>query len=116
MLSGKVLCLKSRADLLACIAGIPFVHDVAEGSKLVIPLERINVIVQRDQASVILTEDFHISAYLQVIPSEAGHILNDAGLNVSFPHLINHGLKARAIKPSAGDPIIGEMPEHGHAV
>ena len=98
MLAGKVLCLKSGANFFTGVARIPLVHDVPEGCEFIIPLQCVHIIVQSDQTGVVLAEDFHIRADLQVIPSESGHVLDDASLDVPCLHLVNHRLKARTVK------------------
>jgi hypothetical protein len=116
MLSGKVFCLKSRTDLLTGISGVPLIHDIAEWRELVIALHGIHVVIQGDQAGTALAEHFHICADLQIVSSEAGHILDNAGRDVSGSDLIDHGLKAWAVETGSGDPVIGKMPEDTHTV
>ena len=76
----------------------------------------IDIIVQGDQAGIVLPEDFHIRPDLKVIPSEARHILDDTGFNIPLPHLIDHALKCRAVESGAGDSSIHIVSENCHPV
>lgn len=116
MLTGEIPGLETGADLLAGIPGIPFVHDVPEGSELIIPFVGINVVIERNQPDTVLTEQFHIDADLKIVSSEAAHILNAYNGNLAFLDRRDHSLKTGTIEACAADAVIGIMDNVGESM
>ena len=108
MFSGKVLCLKSGADLLGSIPRVLFIHDIAEGRKLIVTLQSIHVIIQRNQAGIVLSKHFYIGADLKIIPSEAGHIFDD--FRVDLNHFLCLPTPSKLPHPSAQRRPPGDLP------
>ena len=116
MLPGKVLCLKRRADFLAGVTGVPLVHDISERSKLIVPFESVHAVVQGNQPGIVLPQHFHIGADLQIITTEAAHVLYDNDrYSVSFD-FSNHLLKARSVELRTRDTIIRKVDAVGKTV
>ena len=96
-------------DLLGRVPRIPFVHDVAEGSEVIISIESIHAVIDGNQADPFLSEHLHDLADFQVVTAHSAHILDANCSDVSFVDLIHHGHKARTVEAGAGDPVVGEV-------
>ena len=75
------------ANFFAGVFGIPFIDDIAEGSKLVVAL-----------GAVFGEHDLRIHTHLQIITSETRHILDDNTLDKACLNICNHLLKAWAVE------------------
>ena len=116
MLTGQVPGLETGADLLAGVPGVPLVHDIPEGSKLVIPFIGIHVVIERDQPDTVLSKHLHIDTDLKIVTSEAAHILDAYNGNLAFLDRRDHSLKTGTVEACAADPVIGIMDNVGESM
>ena len=113
MLSREILCLIRGSYLLAGIAGVPFVHDIAKGRELVIALCRVHGVIEGNQPDAVLSERLCVNADLQIISAESAHILDTDYANITGLNLVHHCHKAGAVKAQTGDTVIGEVDDVG---
>ena len=116
MLTGQVPGLETGADLLAGVPGVPLVHDIPEGSKLVISFIGIHVVIERDQPDTILPEQFHIDADLKIVTPEPAHVLDAYNGDLTFFDCGDHSLKTGTVEACAADSVIGIMDNIGESM
>ncbi|ETO98524.1 hypothetical protein HMPREF1495_1318 [Lachnoanaerobaculum sp. MSX33] len=109
MLTGISFCQKCGFDLFTGISRIPFVHDIAERGKVIIPTKAINPIVQGNQTDVTLPKHFHELTNLKIITAHTAHIFDYDGTYIPGFNFFHHGYEARSIKPGAGYSVIRKM-------
>ena len=108
MLSAGSLLTEAGANLLAGIAGIPFVEQVADGVEAVaVAAFAVHAIVDGDEPHVIAGKDqLRVLANGQIISAEAGHILDDPAANSSLLDQFKSLLHGRAVEVGAGVAVI----------
>ena len=116
VLAGLAFGLKGGADFLAGVTGIPLVHDVAEGGKIIVPTKAVHAVIQGNQPDILLPQQFHDLTDLQIVTSQPGHIFDYDRLHMTCFHFCHHCVKAGTVKSGAGNAVIGEVGRAGKAV
>ena len=71
-------------DFLACVLGVPFVHNVFERNKIVVAVYAVVAVVYGDKSHVVLRkQNFRVHSDLNVITSKTAHILDYHGFNLA---------------------------------
>ena len=109
VLSSFALCLKGGADFFARILGIPFVHDITKRQEIIIALQSIGSVINRDQTHIFLSEHLHDLPDLQIVPAQARHVFYKDCSNISVFDLSHHFKECGTIKAGARYPIVCEM-------
>ena len=109
MFSGLALGLEHGFDFAACVTKIVFVHDVAEGSEVVLSTKAVNSVVYGNQANALLPQQFHDLSDLEVIPADPAHVLYIDAVHVPGFNFLQHCHESGTVEPTAAHPVIGEM-------
>ena len=98
-------------DFVACVFGIPFVHNIQKRSKVIIrSVVTVNTVVNCKETDIFLwKQNFRIKTYLQIISPQSAHILNNQGFYISCFNFFYQRLKARAIEIYTRKSVIGKM-------
>ena len=104
--------------LPAGVTGVKFVHDVQKWGEVVISLLiAVDTVVDGDKPDALISEhDIGVEANLEIVTSEAAHVLDNDGGHVPGLYLGNHGLEAVPVKGRAAHSIVREVPDIGEAV
>lgn len=84
-------------------------HDVAEGSEVVLSTEAVNSVVYGNQANALLPQQFHDLSDLEVIPADPAHVLYIDAVHVPGFNFLQHCHESGTVEPTAAHPVIGEM-------
>src|SRR5690554_7094492 len=102
------LGFEHSTDFLASILSVPFINNVKKRCKVTVCLVyTINTVVNSNESYICFRKhNLSIIAYFEVIPAEAGHILNDNRSDSTGLYICNHAVKGWPIKSCTADPII----------
>ena len=102
-------------DLVAGVPAVELVHDVEKGREVILlGLGAVDTVVDGDEPHTLVREhDLGIEADLEIVPSEAAHVLDDDRADVARLDLLHHGGEAGAVKIDAAVAVVGEVPEVG---
>lgn len=87
-------------DLVAGILGIPFVHDIQEGSEVILHrIGAVHIVVDCNEAHTLVGEhDLSVETNLKVVSSKAAHVLHDDGRDVTGLDFLQHFVECRTIE------------------
>ena len=107
-LTRLALCLEHRTDFLAGVLGIKLVENVDERGQIAFLLiGAVHTVVDGDEADIRLRECYlGVEADLQVITTQAAHVLDDDRSDAACIHLSNHALEVRSVEGCAAVPVI----------
>ena len=95
------------AHLAADVLGVPLVHDVPEGRKIIVTLVAVHTVVYSNKADVVLWKiGVGVISHLQIITSQPGHILYDHGGHITGLYILQHLLEAGAVEICPGVAVI----------
>ena len=105
-------------DLVAGVPAVELVHDVEKGREVVLlGLGAVDAVVDGDEPHALVGEhDLGVEAHLEIVPSEAAHILDDDRADVARLDLPHHGGEAGAVEIDAAVAVVGEVPEVGKSL
>ena len=87
------------SDFTGNIPGVPLVHNVAEGSKLIFTLGAVHTVIDGDKPDAVLGKKLVcVNPYLQIVAAQPGHILDHHGTDVPVLDGLDHFGKAGAIE------------------
>ena len=109
VLAAHAFGLKHRADFPAGVAGVKFVHNVAERGKIIIAVQTVHTVIDGDQPDTALPQNLHDLTDFQIVASQAAHVLYDDGLHPSGLDFLHHRQKAGTIKAGSRYAVIGEV-------
>ena len=97
----------------AQITKIPFVHDIQEGSEVILHrIGAVHIVVDCNEAHTFVGEhDLSVETNLKVVSSKAAHVLHDDGRDVTGLDFLQHFVECRTIEVDASVTIIREMPD-----
>ena len=108
--TGIALDLIADAPLFADIAGVPLVEQVADRSKLIFALCRVDVIRNGHQTDIMVREKFLCqTSDLNVVAPQAREVFDKDSGGFSLFQLADHFHEAGAIHRHAGNTVIQEM-------
>ena len=96
-------------DFLAGITRVEIVEQIAKRGKIVVPLVAVHTVIDGDISNITFRkETLGIVAPFQVIPSHAGHIFDNNGLD--FPRFCKayHLIPTGSIESYTGNAVINE--------
>ena len=91
-------------------------YDISEWSKIIVLPEAVYILVDCNQADILLSQQFHILSDFQIISSHSAHIFNQNRSDFPRLYFFHHGKKAWAIKSCTGDTIISKMNKIGKSM
>ena len=102
-------------DFVAGVPAVELVHDVEKGREVVfLGFGAVDAVVDGDEPHALVREhDLGVETHLEIVPSEAAHVLDDDRPNVARLNLPHHGGEARTVKIDAAVAVVGEVPEVG---
>ena len=93
------------------------VHEVQQREhEFRVPLVRVDVVVNGNQPDTVNTELVNRLANLQMVPSEAAHVLDNHRVHIASLDPLHHVHVARTVKPDTRNAIVTEMRGIGHLV
>ena len=96
-------------NFLRTILCIPFIDDILERSKIVIPIITVNGIIDSNKANIIVgKKHFRIKACLQILSAETGEVFYNNGTDFSVLDCFNKSFEIGAVKVCAGVAVINK--------
>lgn len=112
--AGVALDLVADPALLADVAGVPLIEQVADGCQFVLALGGVDVVRDRHQADVVLREKlFGQPPHLNVVATQPGQILHKHGGGLAGGKLLHHVVETGAVHRDAGDAVVQEVDQIG---
>lgn len=113
-LTGIALDLVADPALLADVAGVPLIEQVADRRQLVLALGGVDVVRNRHQADVVLREKLlGQPPHLNVVAAQPGQILHKHGGGLAGGKLLHHVVETGAVHRDAGDAVVQEVDQVG---
>ena len=70
----------------------------------------VDAVIDGDESDVLLLEEnFRVKAHLQIVSSEAAHVLADDRADITRLDLGNHGVESGAIERNSRNAVVREM-------
>ena len=112
MLSAVTFRPHDRAHFFTGIFGIEVIEQIAERCEIIVTLGTVHTVMNGDETNIIAWKNqFRVLSYLQIVSTEAAHILDDEGFNQSLFHKGKCFLDAGTIEVRPGITIIHENPD-----
>ena len=94
---------------LGTILCIPFIDDILERSKIVIPIITVNGIIDSNKANIIVgKKHFRIKACLQILSAETGEVFHDNSTDFSVLNRFNKSFEIGTVKVCACIAVINK--------
>ena len=107
MLAGLAFALPCSANLFGGIAGIHFVEHIADRGKLTFAACAVHAVIDGNKMNAKLRENnIGIHSHLEIIASEAAHVLYDDALDPPCLDVGKHTLEARTVEVCAGITVV----------
>lgn len=112
--AGVALDLVADPALLADVAGVPLIEQVADGRQFVLAFGGVDVVRNRHQADVVLRERLlGQPPHLNVVAAQPGQILHKHGSSLAGGKLLHHVVETGAVHRDAGDTVVQEVDQVG---
>lgn len=113
-LAGVALDLVADSALLADVAGVPLVEQVADGRQLVLALGGVDIVRNRHQADVVLREKFlGQPPHLDVVAAQPGKVFHEHGGGFACGKLLHHVVETGTVHGHTGDAVVQKMDQVG---
>ena len=109
VLAAHAFGFEHGTDFPAGVAGVKFVHDVAERCEIIIAFQTVHTVIDGDQPDAALPQNLHDLTDFQIVAPQAAHVFDNNGLHPSGLDFLHHRQKAGTVKTGSRYAIIGEV-------